>query len=424
MGRLKAGRRRVSVVALGDLGRSPRMQYQTLSLAAELADVDFIGYGGSALPRTLVENARVHIHRLPTPRSLDPRRGARMWLDAVVRFVRQTLQLLRLLLFGVPRPAVILVQNPPAIPTLGVAWLAARLRSARLVVDWHNLGYTLLGMKLGPRHPLVSIMAWAERLLGRRADAHLCVSQAMRQELEERWRLRDVRVLYDRLPTAFVSAPPALRHDLLRRLATTLGVPSLARRGDRPAVLVSSTSWTLDEDFSLLADAAVRVDAVLAGRESFPRLLILVTGRGPLRAHYEERFEALRLHHVQLRTLWLAPEDYPVLLAAADLGLCFHRSSSALDLPMKVADMLGAGLPVCAVDYGAVLAERLRPGENGLLFSSAEELAEHIVELFTGFPGADTPLEDLRQALRGRPPRSWDEGWRQEAQPTFEEALR
>lgn len=38
--------KRVCVVVLGDVGRSPRMQYHALSLAASGFDVDIIGYGG------------------------------------------------------------------------------------------------------------------------------------------------------------------------------------------------------------------------------------------------------------------------------------------------------------------------------------------------------------------------------------------
>ena len=38
---------------------------------------------------------------------------------------------------------------------------------------------------------------------------------------------------------------------------------------------------------------------------------------------------------IRTREVALGQKAFPLLLGAADLGLCLHRSSSGLDLPMK-----------------------------------------------------------------------------------------
>merc|ERR1719387_3377014 len=98
---------------------------------------------------------------------------------------------------------------------------------------------------------------------------------------------------------------------------------------------------------------------------------------------YEERIRQLQLSAagIYIFTMWLESADYPLLLGSADLGVCLHTSSSGLDLPMKVVDMFGCGLPVCAVDFKC-LSELVVDGKNGRVFHDAEELAEQMYSLF------------------------------------------
>lgn len=111
--------------------------------------------------------------------------------------------------------------------------------------------------------------------------------------------------------------------------------------------MVSSSSWTEDEDFHLLIEAF----EIYEKRSVKTNIVCFLTGKGPLKEYYENLFKEKSFKKIQVHFLWLDPSDYPLLLGSADLGVCFHKSSSNLDLPMKVVDMFGCRLPTCAFDF-------------------------------------------------------------------------
>ena len=123
----------------------------------------------------------------------------------------------------------------------------------------------------------------------------------------------------------------------------------------RPAILISSTSWTEDEDFQILLDALYEFDqehvAQLIHNNNDLKVVCFITGKGPLKSYYIDKLKSYSFKHTKFVFPWLSAEDYPRLLACADLGICLHKSSSGLDLPMKVVDMFGSSLPVCAYNY-------------------------------------------------------------------------
>jgi len=410
---------RAAVVALGDLGRSARMQYHAHALSAIGVDVDLVGFEGTPLSRAITEDARITIHRLSKSMLRHGAPGLGYAPVAVIDSLRIGLRLWKTLR-SLPKPDLLLVQDPPAFPTLTVARLALAKRGVRFVIDWHNIGYTVLRLRLGQWHPAVRLARWLERRDARHADANLCVSRGLAEFLKSRFGLTDTSVLYDRPAAIFSPMARSDRERYRQALLTRLGIHSAL-----VGFVVCPTSWTEDEDFDVVIDAVLRLEDRIRGWEAlgrsrrFPDLVILVTGDGARRTEFERRFAGLPARRVHLRARWLEPEDYPRVVGSADLGLCLHRSSSGLDIPMKVADMFGAGVPVCALDYGATLAERVRHGSNGLLFSTAEQLANVLFDLFETFPGDDQLFERLRTGARKSARMSWEEGWRREAMPVL-----
>jgi beta-1,4-mannosyltransferase len=411
---------RVAIIVMGDFGRSPRMQYQALALADEGAAVDVIAYQGCAPFREVIEQPKIRLHliadRAVTSRS--GRAGPVFIASSALRLFVQTLRLLWLLLVTLDRPDIFLVQNPPALPAMAVTLLAARLRSAKLMIDWHNFSHSMLALSLGREHWAVRMLRRYEQILGPLARGHLCVSRAMQLELDRNWRIPAAVVLYDR-PAGMFSATRESRSVVLSRVLRQLSLPMVdaARR----AVIVSPTSWTLDEEIPILIEAARLCDRMIQDLADgvFTDVLILITGQGPGRARSEDEIARLALKKFHLRTLWLEAEDYVQLLGAADLGVCCHRSASGVDLPMKISDMFGAGIPVCALDYGPCLTELVRNGENGLLFKGAEQLAAQFYELFAGFPAPNALLNRLRANVLEQRKTSWRDGWKKEAASLF-----
>ena len=320
------------VVVLGDFGRSPRMQYHTQSMASKPNSiVHVIAYGGAAPLDSLVSASNVHIHSLPeVPRMIHRLPGL---LKLVVKVLHQLIAMLWIMLVTLPAPSNILMQNPPCIPTMVLCWIAAKRHGAKVVIDWHNFGYSIMALKRPATSFIVRAARMHEASWGRMGDKHFCVTKAMQKELSgPSWRVK-ATVLYDRPPKHFGRTDASTAHELLVRLAKVLAVGSgrgssldaagvtseqqhvdfavqdapewgqertiltvrsvkkggKSWRPERPAVLISSTSWTPDEDFGVLLEALVHYEAAAqqqrqggrkgGGERKLPDLLVLITGR-------------------------------------------------------------------------------------------------------------------------------------------------
>jgi len=95
---------------------------------------------------------------------------------------------------------------------------------------------------------------------------------------------------------------------------------------NRPILLISSTSWTMDEDFNLLLDAVDQIEVYLGSTpgDSFPDVVIIITGKGPLESGFMAQVRSRAWKKVTIISKWFHYDDYPILLGIFSEGWsCF-----------------------------------------------------------------------------------------------------
>lgn len=218
----KSRRHSATVLVLGDIGRSPRMMYHSESLARHGWETFVIGYGDTPPIPSLLTEPRVRLlHIASPPGSLL----ALPWvLRAPIRTVYQVYSVLHLYFWEISFfTEILLVQNPPSIPTLALAQLMSYLGGSKLIIDWHNTGYSILAMRLGQNSPLVRLAKWFEATFGRKAYAHLFVTRALATLLYEEWGLMGKKaILYDRPPSNFRRTHPMEQLEVCRSFELSL----------------------------------------------------------------------------------------------------------------------------------------------------------------------------------------------------------
>lgn len=410
----------IIIYVLGDLGHSPRICYHARSFSSKGFQVELCGYVDSDLPEFIINDHNITVH------ALQRRYAAK---GGIVNMVKKVVcQFVGIInhLWELRGSDYILIQNPPSIPILPIVAIYRLLTGTKLIIDWHNLAYSILRLRYHGNtfHPLVIISILVELIFSHMADYNLTVTKAMKEFLVNRFLVRSKRcyVLYDRPATQFrpfnfskteKTTPEQDLEDRQEFLRTEPFIKDFIpegfdlTKGDK--IIVTSTSFTPDEDIGILLGALkIYENSFDKFDKSLPKILCFITGKGPLKSKYLKDVKSFKdWNRVQIEFVWLSSEDYPKLLQLCDYGISLHTSSSGLDLPMKILDMFGSGLPVIALNY-PVLDELVEHDVNGLKFGDRRELHESLIFAVKDEKIAKTLKEGALKESRYRWQSSWE----------------
>ena len=395
----------VQVLVLGDIGHSPRMQYHALSLAnSGRFMVELVGYRGSDPLESILMHPSISLRYLRQFASPFP---IPFILYGISKVFFDTVQLL--LIFLTRTSQCVLIQTPPAVPSIILSLFTG------VVLDFHNITYMHLSSKLDEskfvNRQIVCMVRMYETFLSKFAHSSFCVTTSMREFLITEFKLSNVTTLYDRPgPQFYVSEKKSKLElsDAFFQMAWIGSSPQRPALSEYKHIMVSATSWTEDEYFPIMLEALPVLDLKLE------KTLLLITGKGSGRLGFENEFRKINLKNIDLVTGWVTASDYPYFLKCADLGISFHSSTSGLDLPMKLVDMLGANLPVVAYDFFALK----ELSACSYRFRNAAELSEHLLDLTVNSGAIARRKSAQKMALEWRES-DWNSEWKKIAWPIF-----
>lgn len=403
----------VVLIVLGDLGHSPRMSYHAKSFAKLGYQVNFCGYLESTLPDFLL-NENISIYDIPVVKN---KRNLPYLIFAALKVVSQVWDL-SILLVNVCNDSTrfVMLQNPPSLPVLFIIGMVKKFWApqVQVVIDWHNLNWSILNLKYqNENHPVVKLMKFYEKYCSQHfADYNLTVTEALKKYLEKEFSLpgKKIKVLYDRPSDIFnpLKSQDELKSIMEKNKFLFEGT-QYNQLTDR--ILVTSTSFTADEDFTVLLNALKKLDLKLSNSETSHKVFMIVTGKGPLQSQFLKSVQSYSWKSVTIKNAWLPIEEYPNILKIADLGISLHYSSSGLDLPMKIVDLFGSGVPVITMNY-PVINELVKEGVNGTIVEKNDDAAE-MSDLINNilFSSDQAKYLKIKEGALLESSRRWEDEW-------------
>lgn len=243
------------------------------------------------------------------------------------------------------RPDVLYYNNQPLTQLWG--WSAAFLaRVPATVTVFHFASRRPRGARRG---------LLVNRLLGKRVDACVALSEAHKRYVAEIERIPEDRIVV--IPNGIDVAAFSVAPDAARELRRDLGISA-------ERVVVSIVAQLRPEkNHAMLLRAARQV----LGR--WPQTTFLIVGDGDERGGLERVARDLGVeHHVHFLG---ARSDVPSVMAASDIGvLCSFGEA----FPLSVLEFMAAGRPVVSTDVGSI-NEIVEPGRTGNLVPSDDSAA-------------------------------------------------